>query len=135
MCPLVKEFRKRGNMEIRVCVSGQHREMLSQVLELFDIVPEYDLKIMQPGQSLFDITSKALFGIRDVLVEYRPDLVFVHGDTTTAYKYPPDHKPGWSNPGQAPAGLERYTCRLPVGNHKRTVRYWGLSAYFCGARV
>lgn len=76
---------QRGNMEIRVCVSGQHREMLSQVLELFDIVPEYDLKIMQPGQSLFDITSKALFGIRDVLVEYRPDLVFVHGDTTTAF--------------------------------------------------
>lgn len=85
MCPLVKEFCKRGKMEVRVCVSGQHREMLKQVLELFDVVPEYDLKIMKPGQSLFDITSKALVGIRDVLVEYKPDLVFVHGDTTTAF--------------------------------------------------
>lgn len=85
MCPLVKEFRKRGKMEVKVCVSGQHQEMLNQVLELFDIVPEYDLKIMQPGQSLFDITSKALLGIRNVLMEYKPDLVFVHGDTTTAF--------------------------------------------------
>ncbi|WP_455437415.1 non-hydrolyzing UDP-N-acetylglucosamine 2-epimerase [Hungatella hathewayi] len=85
MCPLVKEFRKRGKMEVKVCVSGQHREMLKQVLDLFDVVPDYDLKIMKPGQSLFDITSKALAGIRDVLVEYKPDLVFVHGDTTTAF--------------------------------------------------
>lgn len=85
MCPLVREFRKRGKMEVKVCVSGQHREMLNQVLELFDIIPEYDLKIMQPGQSLFDITSKVLPGIGNVLMEYKPDLVFVHGDTTTAF--------------------------------------------------
>lgn len=85
MCPLVKEFRERGNMDVCVCVSGQHREMLNQVLELFEIVPEYDLQIMQPGQTLFDITSKAMFGIKDVLMEYQPDLVFVHGDTSTAF--------------------------------------------------
>ena len=85
MCPLVKEFRKRGKMEVLVCVSGQHREMLNQVLELFEIVPEYDLKIMQPGQALPDITSKALLGIGKVLSEHKPDLVFVHGDTSTAF--------------------------------------------------
>lgn len=85
MCPLVKEFQKRGKMEVRVCVSGQHREMLNQVLELFEIVPDYDLKIMQPGQTLFDITSRAMYGLSDVLKEYKPDLVFVHGDTSTAF--------------------------------------------------
>lgn len=85
MCPLVKEFQKREKMEVRVCVSGQHREMLNQVLELFEIVPDYDLKIMQPGQTLFDITSRAMYGLSDVLKEYKPDLVFVHGDTSTAF--------------------------------------------------
>lgn len=85
MCPLVKEFRLRNNMEVKVCVSGQHREILDQVLKLFEISPEYDLKIMQHGQSLYDITSKALYGISQVLMEYKPDLVFVHGDTTTAF--------------------------------------------------
>ena len=85
MCPLVKEFQKRGKMEVRVCVSGQHREMLNQVLELFEIVPDYDLKIMQQGQTLFDITSRAMYGLSDVLKEYKPDLVFVHGDTSTAF--------------------------------------------------
>ena len=85
MCPLVKEFQKREKMEVRVCVSGQHREMLNQVLELFEIVPDYDLKVMQPGQTLFDITSRAMYGLSDVLKEYKPDLVFVHGDTSTAF--------------------------------------------------
>ena len=85
MCPLVKEFRQRGKMEVRVCVTGQHREMLDQVLDLFAVVPEYDLKIMQKEQSLFTITSKVLLGMQGVLEDYRPDLVFVHGDTTTAF--------------------------------------------------
>ncbi len=85
MCPVVKEFRSRQKMEVRVCVSGQHREMLSQVLTLFDVVPDYDLNIMQSDQTLFDITARTLCGIREVLMEYNPDLVFVHGDTTTAF--------------------------------------------------
>ena len=85
MCPLVKEFRQRGKMEVRVCVTGQHREMLDQVLQLFSIVPEYDLRIMQEGQTLFDITARVLAGMKGVLEEYRPDLVFVHGDTSTAF--------------------------------------------------
>ncbi len=85
MCPLVKEFRRRGRMETQVCVSGQHREMLDQVLELFAVTPDYDLKIMRQGQTLYDITSKTLIGMGEILKDCRPNLVFVHGDTTTAF--------------------------------------------------
>ncbi len=85
MCPLVKEFRERGRMEVRVCVTGQHREMLDQVLKLFDMEPEYDLHIMQKDQTLFDISTRVLNGMKTILEEYGPDLVFVHGDTTTAF--------------------------------------------------
>ncbi len=85
MCPLVKEFRQRDRMEVRVCVSGQHREMLDQVLGLFAVVPDYDLKIMRQGQTLYDITAKTLTGMGEILTDYTPDLVFVHGDTTTAF--------------------------------------------------
>jgi len=84
MAPLVKEFIKHNDsFETRVCVTAQHREMLDQVLELFEIVPEYDLNIMKPGQDLFDVTSNVLFGIKKVLSDFNPDMVFVHGDTTT----------------------------------------------------
>ncbi len=85
MCPLVKEFRRRGRMEVRVCVTGQHREMLDQVLGLFEVVPDYDLQIMQKGQTLYDVTTRVLCGMKEVLEDCRPDLVFVHGDTTTAF--------------------------------------------------
>lgn len=85
MCPLVQEFRQRGKMEIRVCVTGQHRGLLDQVMALFGITPEYDLNIMRPEQTLFDITTAVLNGLRGVLEDFRPDLVFVHGDTTTAF--------------------------------------------------
>ena len=85
MAPLVKEFRKYpDNFETVVCVTGQHREMLDQVLEIFDIVPDYDLEIMVPGQDLYDVTAKALVGMRSVLKEANPDLVLVHGDTSTS---------------------------------------------------
>lgn len=85
MAPLVKEFCKYQNeFDTKVCVTGQHREMLDQVLSLFDIKPEYDLNIMKSGQDLSDITSRVLLGMRDVLKEYNPDVVFVHGDTTTS---------------------------------------------------
>ncbi len=85
MAPLVKEFQKnKEQFETIVCVTAQHREMLDQVLDLFQIKPDYDLDLMQPGQDLYDITSRVLLGMRDVLTETRPDVVFVHGDTTTS---------------------------------------------------
>lgn len=85
MAPLVKELQKYpGEFETTVCVTGQHREMLDQVLALFEIVPDYDLNIMKLGQDLYDVTSRVLVGMRDVLKEARPDLVLVHGDTTTS---------------------------------------------------
>ena len=84
MAPLVKEFKKdKINFETKVCVTAQHREMLDQVLTLFDIAPEYDLNLMQPGQDLYDITSKVLLGMKGVLSDFKPDIVLVHGDTTT----------------------------------------------------
>jgi UDP-N-acetylglucosamine 2-epimerase (non-hydrolysing) len=84
MAPLVKAFEEQQkNFNMKVCVTAQHREMLDQVLELFNITPDFDLDIMKQGQDLYDITSKILLGMRDVLDEFNPDLVLVHGDTTT----------------------------------------------------
>lgn len=85
MAPLVKEFKNKADkFETVVCVTAQHREMLDQVLELFQITPDYDLDIMQQGQDLYDISSRVLLGMRDVLNFAKPDIVFVHGDTTTS---------------------------------------------------
>ena len=85
MAPLVKEFQKYSEkFETKVCVTGQHRRMLDQVLEVFDIHPDYDLNIMAPNQDLYDITSKVLLGMREVLKAFQPEIVFVHGDTTTS---------------------------------------------------
>lgn len=85
MAPLVKEFQGNADVfETIVCVTGQHREMLDQVLRLFDIVPDYDLDIMKQGQDLYDVTSRVLLGMRDVLKTVHPDVVLVHGDTTTS---------------------------------------------------
>ena len=85
MAPLVKEFQKYPDQfDTKVCVTGQHRQMLDQVLEVFDIRPDYDLNIMAPNQDLYDVTSKVLLGMRDVFQEFQPDIVFVHGDTTTS---------------------------------------------------
>lgn len=83
MAPLVKAFENEANIESRVCVTAQHREMLDQVLNMFDIKPYYDLNIMRSGQDLFDITSNVLLGLKDVLNDFKPDIVLVHGDTTT----------------------------------------------------
>lgn len=85
MCPLILEMRKRAGLEVAVCVTAQHRQMLDQVLELFGIAPEYDLDIMKERQSLFDITTNVLNGIRDVLEKEKPDIVLVHGDTSTTF--------------------------------------------------
>ena len=85
MCPLVKEFQKFSqDFETVVCVTGQHREMLDQVLKIFQVTPDYDLNIMKQEQDLYDVTSRVLLGLRDVFREYRPDIVLVHGDTTTS---------------------------------------------------
>lgn len=85
MCPLVKELQKRTDeFETIVCVTGQHREMLDQVLSIFDVTPDYDLNIMRQGQDLTDVTARVLLGLRDVFKECRPDVVLVHGDTTTS---------------------------------------------------
>lgn len=85
MCPLVKEFQKHPeDFKTIVCVTGQHREMLDQVLQIFDVHPNYDLNIMKQGQDLTDVTARVLTGLRDVFKECRPDVVLVHGDTTTS---------------------------------------------------
>ena len=83
MAPLVKAFEKEKSIISKVCVTAQHREMLDQVLDIFDIVPDYDLNIMKAGQDLYDITANVLLGMKDVLNDFKPDIVLVHGDTTT----------------------------------------------------
>lgn len=86
MAPLVKAFQEHtDSFETKVCVTAQHREMLDQVLELFEITPEYDLDIMKPGQDLYDVTSNVLLGMKSVLTDFKPDVVFVHGDTSTTF--------------------------------------------------
>lgn len=86
MAPLVQEFKQHPEIfDTKVCVTAQHREMLDQVLELFEITPDYDLDIMQPGQDLYDVTSNVLLGMRNVLRDFQPDVVFVHGDTSTTF--------------------------------------------------
>ncbi len=85
MCPLVKELKKRDNVKVIVCVTGQHRQMLDQVLETFNVVPDYDLSIMKKEQTLFDLTINILNKIKDVLEFEKPDIVLIHGDTSTTF--------------------------------------------------
>ena len=85
MCPLVNELKTRKSLETVVCVTGQHKEMLTQVLETFNVVPDYNLSIMKEGQTLFDITTNILHGIKEVLEKEKPDVVLVHGDTSTTF--------------------------------------------------
>ena len=107
MAPLVREFKKYPDLfDTIVCVTGQHREMLDQVLDIFEINPEYDLNIMQQGQDLYDITSKVLYGMRDVLDEAKPDVVLVHGDTTTSTS----------------AALAAFYRQIPVGHVEAGLR-------------
>ena len=107
MAPLVKEFQKqKERIETVVCVTGQHREMLDQVLEIFDIKPDYDLNIMKQGQDLYDVTARVLTGMRDVLKEVKPDVVLVHGDTTTS----------------TAAALAAFYQQIPVGHVEAGLR-------------
>lgn len=110
MCPVVKELQKSDRLRVTVCVSGQHREMLEQVLHTFDIVPDYNLDIMQAGQDLYDVTSRVLLGMRDVLKAEKPDAVLVHGDTSTAFA----------------AGLAAFYSRIPVGHVEAGLRTYNL---------
>lgn len=107
MAPLVKEFQKDAkDFQTMVCVTGQHREMLDQVLQLFEIKPDYDLNIMKQGQDLYDVTSRVLLGLRDVLKEAQPDVVLVHGDTTTS----------------TAAALAAFYQQIPVGHVEAGLR-------------
>lgn len=107
MAPLVKEFQKASHeFKTLVCVTGQHREMLDQVLHIFDIKPDYDLNIMKQGQDLYDVTSRVLLGMRDVLKEVHPDVVLVHGDTTTS----------------TAAALAAFYQQIPVGHVEAGLR-------------
>lgn len=107
MAPLVKEFQKHPQeFETIVCVTGQHRQMLDQVLDIFDIKPDYDLNIMKQGQDLYDVTARVLTGMRDVLVESKPDVVLVHGDTTTS----------------TAAALAAFYQQIPVGHVEAGLR-------------
>ena len=107
MAPLVKEFQKRPTtFKTIVCVTGQHRQMLDQVLQLFEITPDYDLNIMKQGQDLYDVTARVLTGMRDVLKEANPDVVLVHGDTTTS----------------TAAALAAFYQQIPVGHVEAGLR-------------
>jgi UDP-N-acetylglucosamine 2-epimerase (non-hydrolysing) len=107
MAPLVKEFQKHADIFItKVCITAQHREMLDQVLSIFEIQPDYDLNIMRAGQDLYDITSRVILGMREVLNEYKPDLVLVHGDTTTS----------------AVSALAAFYQQIPVGHVEAGLR-------------
>lgn len=114
MCPLVKELKKNLAFKIKVCVTGQHREMLDQVLKIFGIEPEYDLSIMKPNQTLFDVTGNILNSIKQVFELEKPDLVLVHGDTTTAFA----------------AGLAAFYLNIKVGHVEAGLRTNNLQSPF-----
>ena len=114
MAPLIKEFQKYPNdLKSVVCVTGQHREMLDQVLHVFEIIPDYDLNIMRQGQDLYDVTSCVLLGMRDILKEVQPDLVLVHGDTTTTFAGALAAFYNMTSIGHVEAGLRTYDKYSP----------------------
>lgn len=114
MCPLVCELKSRKNLKTVVCVTGQHREMLHQVLDAFSVVPDYDLDIMKEKQTLFDVTASILEKIRPVLAEVQPDVVLVHGDTTTTFA----------------AALACFYMQIPVGHVEAGLRTYNLTSPF-----
>ena len=110
MCPLVNELKTRKEIETAVCVTGQHRQMLDQVLEAFSVVPDYDLSIMKERQTLFDVTTNILNRIREVLETVRPDVVLVHGDTSTTFV----------------TALACYYLQIPVGHVEAGLRTYNI---------
>ena len=114
MCPLVRELRSRDGIRTVVCVTGQHRQMLDQVLEAFDVVPDYDLSVMKQGQTLFDITTNILSSIKSVLEEVKPDTVLVHGDTSTTFV----------------TALACFYLQIPVGHVEAGLRTYNIYSPF-----
>lgn len=114
MCPLVNELKYRSNIKVIVCVTGQHREMLKMVLDTFKVVPDYDLDIMKSQQTLFDVTMSILSRIKNVLQEERPDIVLVHGDTTTTFV----------------TALACFYLQIPVGHVEAGLRTYNLNSPF-----
>ena len=114
MCPLVNELKVRPEFDVSVCVTGQHREMLEQVLRVFDVEPDYDMSIMKSGQTLFDITSLVLLGMKEILEDFGPDIVLVHGDTTTSFA----------------AALACFYLQIPVGHVEAGLRTYNLKSPF-----
>ncbi|MEK1310395.1 UDP-N-acetylglucosamine 2-epimerase (non-hydrolyzing) [Limosilactobacillus fermentum] len=114
MCPLVNELKKRKNIETVVCVTGQHKEMLDQVLDIFGVIPKYNLAIMKNKQTLFDITNNILNGIKKVLEQERPDVVLVHGDTSTTFA----------------TALACFYLQIPVGHVEAGLRTYNLYSPF-----
>ncbi|MBQ7309271.1 MAG: UDP-N-acetylglucosamine 2-epimerase (non-hydrolyzing) [Clostridia bacterium] len=114
MCPLVLELKKRKNVKILVCVTGQHREMLDDVLSVFGVTPDHDLRVMREGQTLAHVTSAVLLGMEKVIAEESPDLLLVHGDTTTAFA----------------AGLAAFYAKIPVGHVEAGLRTGNVSSPF-----
>ena len=112
MCPLVNELKSRKNLNVTVCVTGQHRQMLDQVLEAFHVVPDYDLSIMKQSQTLFDITANILSGIKGVLEQVRPEVVLVHGDTSTTFA----------------TALACFYLRIPVGHVEAGLRTYNIDS-------
>ncbi|MBO7382627.1 MAG: UDP-N-acetylglucosamine 2-epimerase (non-hydrolyzing), partial [Muribaculaceae bacterium] len=111
MAPLVKELQSRKDeIETVVCVTGQHRQMLDQVLSIFEITPDYDLNIMRQGQDLYDVTTRVLLGMRDILDQVQPDLVLVHGDTSTS----------------TAAALAAFYRQIPVGHVEAGLRTYDI---------
>lgn len=114
MCPLIKEFNKRKKYKCIVCVTGQHKEMLSQVLDVFNIVPKYNLAVMENGQTLFNITEKVLIGMEKIISEEKPDVVLVHGDTTTTFA----------------SALAAFYLGVPVGHVEAGLRTYNIYSPF-----
>ena len=114
MCPLVKELKTRKDIETVLCVTGQHRQMLDQVLKAFDVEPDYDLSIMKDKQTLFDVTANILLKIKDVLEEVKPDVVLVHGDTSTTFT----------------TALACYYMQIPVGHVEAGLRTYNIYSPF-----
>mgnify|MGYP000343922795 CR=1 FL=1 len=113
MCPLVLELRKRPDNNVIVCVTGQHRQMLDQILADFNVVPDIDLHIMKEKQTLFDITINVMNGIKDVIKEVKPDIVLVHGDTSTTFA----------------TALACFYLKIPVGHVEAGLRTYKIAAF------
>lgn len=114
MCPLIIELKKRKNIETIVCVTGQHRQMLDQVLSTFNVIPDYDLSVMLPGQTLFEITVNILTRIKDVLENVRPNVCLVHGDTSTTFA----------------TALACFYLQIPVGHVEAGLRTYNIYSPF-----